>query len=63
MRCTYVVSSERCILEGRETPPDDRVLCRTHRDEVIDARQRHVNHVNHERRMTRRASDTRLATP
>jgi hypothetical protein len=56
-RCTYVIANERCILTGRETPPDDRILCRTHRDEVIDAR------INYERRMTRRASDARTFAP
>lgn len=58
-RCTYHVGGERCVLTGRETPPDGRVLCRAHRDEVIEARRR--VEINHERRMTRRASDTRLA--
>lgn len=60
-RCTWVVGDERCILDGRETPPDDRVLCRTHRDELIEARRRHLD--NHERRVTRRASDARMFAP
>jgi hypothetical protein len=64
-RCTYFRIfghvPERCIIDGRETPPDGRVLCRTHRDEVIDARRE--KETNHERRMTRRASDARIASP
>lgn len=53
-RCTFVQSGERCVLSGRETFPDDRVLCRAHRDEVIVAR------INRERHMTRRPSDSRM---
>jgi hypothetical protein len=60
-RCTFVLAGERCILDGRETPPDGRVLCRAHRDEVLEAQRR--KEINHERRMTRRASDARFASP
>jgi hypothetical protein len=48
-RCTWTDARGRCILDGRKTLPDERVLCRPHRDELIDAQ------INRERRMTRRA--------